>query len=389
MAKININFNDKDYSIDEASFSTATTSLRNHLSTVMNGSGATVNLGGTSYNIDSAKLSTTRNTFVSHLSTIAGSGHKVVVGGVEYGVASDKVSGAISELETVLSDLNIPIIEGGAVLKVKKKHSVTYADDIIYNEQNFILLDIYPKTNGTVSVTYGGLTKTITDTSGAASPAAQQVFFGTFNGVSDSVETPDSGILTIEGDYRSFGAGVYKTDFANSRASSCITAVYDLGDITFICDNAFKDCDKIESITIPEGVTSIGNNAFENCGMLKMTSLPNSLRSIGRMAFSRCSKITLTSLPPSLEYIYMRAFFDCSGLSAIEVQSDRLKNIHQYAFQDCSNLTSFTFKDKRNWYVNTRNELRGGGAISVNVDDPENTATLLTDTYVGYYWIKS
>lgn len=37
MSKTNIIFNDKNYSIDEAVLSTASTELKTHLSTVMNG----------------------------------------------------------------------------------------------------------------------------------------------------------------------------------------------------------------------------------------------------------------------------------------------------------------------------------------------------------------
>ena len=97
----------------------------------------------------------------------------------------------------VQSDSGVPVI-----LEVEKITSDTYAGETTYTAEEFILLDIYPKTNGTVSVTYGGLTKTITDTSGAEEPNAQQVFFGTFNGVSDSVTTPASGTLKISGDYQ-------------------------------------------------------------------------------------------------------------------------------------------------------------------------------------------
>lgn len=110
MAKINIPFNNTNYSIDEASLSAATAALRTHLSSVMNGTGATINFGGTSYNVDSAKLTTATNDFVSHLGTIAGSGSKVVIGGVEYSIGSDKVASAISELETVLGGL----VSGGS-----------------------------------------------------------------------------------------------------------------------------------------------------------------------------------------------------------------------------------------------------------------------------------
>jgi hypothetical protein len=108
MSKINISFNNTNYSIDESSFSTATAELKSHLSTIMNGSGATINLGGTAYNIDATKLATETNAFVSHLGTVAGNGYKVMVGGVEYGVDSAKMAGAVAEIEAVLAGLNNP-----------------------------------------------------------------------------------------------------------------------------------------------------------------------------------------------------------------------------------------------------------------------------------------
>ena len=106
MATINVLFNNKEYPIDESSLSSATSALKTHLSTIMNGSGATVALDGTSYNVDSTKLSTVRNNFVSYLGTISGSGAKVVVNGVEYSVDSTKLATAIADLHTVLGGLN-------------------------------------------------------------------------------------------------------------------------------------------------------------------------------------------------------------------------------------------------------------------------------------------
>lgn len=105
MAKTNIVFNDKNYSIDESSLSSASDALRSHLSAVMNGSGATISFGGTTYNIDSAKLSTAKNDFVSHLRTIAGDGSKVVVDSVEYSIDSVKLQNAISELQNLFGNL--------------------------------------------------------------------------------------------------------------------------------------------------------------------------------------------------------------------------------------------------------------------------------------------
>ena len=264
MAKTIIIFNDKKYSIDGSSLSVATTELKSHLETVMAGSGATINIGGSVYNVDSTKLQTATNDFASRLGTLTGSGHSVVVGGVKHSVDSAKVANTILGFETVLDSMRLPA--KNISLEVEKVTSNTYANSTTYKNENFILFDVYPKTNGTVSITYGDVTKTITDTSGDVEPAAQQVFFGTFNGVSDTVSTPASGTLTIEGDYRGVGVGSYKAAlFGVTKTCSCVTAINDLGDSTIIV--SFSGCDALTSVTIPDSVISIKSGAFKNCSL--------------------------------------------------------------------------------------------------------------------------
>lgn len=114
MAKINFLLNGTDYSIDESILSDTIAELKTHLSSVMNGSGATISFDGNSYNIDATKLSNATSNFVSYLRTIAGTGSKIVINGVEYSVNSEKTSDALSELETILSDLNSGDNQGGS-----------------------------------------------------------------------------------------------------------------------------------------------------------------------------------------------------------------------------------------------------------------------------------
>ncbi len=52
-----------------------------------------------------------------------------------------------------------------------------------------------------------------------------------------------------------------------------------------IDDGAFYGCDKLTSVTIPEGVTTIGESAFENCTGLKKVTLPKSLVMVDKDAF--------------------------------------------------------------------------------------------------------
>ena len=107
MAKINISFDNVDYTIDEESFSAAAAELKSHLSSVMNGSGAVIGLDGISYNVDSVKLSNATTEFVAHLGTISGSGSKVVVGNVEYGISSAKIQDAINDLHSTFDELKV------------------------------------------------------------------------------------------------------------------------------------------------------------------------------------------------------------------------------------------------------------------------------------------
>lgn len=240
-----------------------------------------------------------------------------------------------------------------AVLQVAKITSNTYAGETTYTAEEFILLDIYPKTNGTVTVTYGGLTKTITDTSGAAEPNAQQVSFGTFNGVSDSVATPASGELTIEGDYYAFGCGVFVSGLDSKSNETtgycnCVTAIPDFGSAEIIPEYAFMNCFYSTSqnpvmgdLIIPEGIRKIDGMAFYTTsnsyilGAFSSVTLPSTLLEMGQSAFTGMGKMQesykfvqtrictiLASNPPILteilEGMEPTPFGDLSGLTKIE-----------------------------------------------------------------------
>lgn len=71
---------------------------------------ANIKLNNNEYPIPDSVLAGPTADFIAHLGTIAGSGLKVVVGGVEYGIDLSKMSGAVADLETVLGGLNNPTV---------------------------------------------------------------------------------------------------------------------------------------------------------------------------------------------------------------------------------------------------------------------------------------
>ncbi len=55
--------------------------------------------------------------------------------------------------------------------------------------------------------------------------------------------------------------------------------------VSAIADGAFRGCDKLTSVKVPEGVTTIGFNAFYDCLGLKSVTLPKSLVKVENNAF--------------------------------------------------------------------------------------------------------
>ena len=108
--------------------------------------------------------------------------------------------------------------------------------------------------------------------------------------------------------------------------------------VTTIRDSAFSDCQRLRQINIPEGVTSIGEFAFNSCRALENLVLPDSITHIYNYAFDSCSKVNLPSLPENLETLGELAFQDCNFESV--TLPDHLVSVARRAFAGNKNLTT-------------------------------------------------
>ena len=89
-----------------------------------------------------------------------------------------------------------------------------------------------------------------------------------------------------------------------------------------IGEYAFKDCQKLTSVTIPSSVTSIENLSFVGCTNLISIIIPNSVTNIKDGAFSGCENLTAIFIPSSVTNIGDGAFENCSKLASFDVSID-------------------------------------------------------------------
>ena len=116
-----------------------------------------------------------------------------------------------------------------------------------------------------------------------------------------------------------------------------------IGDgVKTISSGVFKDCKSLTSVVLPSSLTSISDNLFQGCSSLSSLSLPSTLTSIGNDAFQGCS--SLTELPlSSVTSIGANAFKGCTGLTSLSLPST-LATIGDNSFSG-TNLATLTISE--------------------------------------------
>ena len=148
-----------------------------------------------------------------------------------------------------------------------------------------------------------------------------------------SIDLPDS-VTTVEASaflecdkltYHVEGVGKYLGNSENpihalaGVTDTTITA-FQISDRTgLILDKAFYNCTKLQTVSIPDTVTSIGSYAFYNCSVLTGIDLPDDITAIWSHTFYGCKKLTKITIPQTVVQVGMNAFQLCSGLTRVDI----------------------------------------------------------------------
>ena len=159
------------------------------------------------------------------------------------------------------------------------------------------------------------------------------------------------------------------TDYNGTAVNLVIPSKLGGYPVAMIRDRAFENCTSIQTVSIPDGVTTVGAYAFLNTGYYKNAAnwenralyvgqyllevkdtfsgaftVRAGTEIIGDKAFAGCSDLTAVTMAEGVTHIGDSAFAYCSALSSVTIP-DSVCFIGAKAFQWCTSLKTVELPD--------------------------------------------
>ncbi len=146
--------------------------------------------------------------------------------------------------------------------------------------------------------------------------------------------------VTIPTTFRYPGVSSFKNCLSLTKITFLGTEMITFG------SRAFYGCSALESIVLPEGLTTAGEMTFYNCTSLTSVTLPSTLTEIGDDMFSGCSSLTSIVIPDKVRSINANAFASCKKLSTVTIGRNSslvfVATGTSPSFYGCDDLSSIT-----------------------------------------------
>lgn len=156
--------------------------------------------------------------------------------------------------------------------------------------------------------------------SGLSVPKANEIYYTTRDG---EVLYPTKSEPAI------FGTAMISSTYEDEKGVLTFAS-----SVTRIGPEAFNECYRLTSITIPDSVTEI-DDAFGYCTNLTSINIPNSVTEIGGYTFYRCESLTSITIPDSVTKIGSWAFGGCWQLSKVDCKGTTPPTLRECAFVGC------------------------------------------------------
>ena len=148
--------------------------------------------------------------------------------------------------------------------------------------------------------------------------------------------------------------------------------------VVAIGNNAFDNCDKIQSITISRTITSIGKRAFYGCSNLNLIYHSDQFTSIGEEALD--GTLWLSNQPDGCVYFGNHLYKykgEMAENTSIEV-ADGTLSICSHAFEKCQNLLSITLPNSLK--LIDKYAFAGCGLTSISIPNSVDSIAIMAFT---------
>ncbi len=149
--------------------------------------------------------------------------------------------------------------------------------------------------------------------------------------------------------------------------------------VTKFSNNMFLNCSSLQTIDIPDSITSFGSNVFEGTAITEFTAPANlTATGLSNYLFRYCTQLKTVDLSAYTgSIIYMSMFNGCTALDSVTL-SDSIKTIQGSAFMGCTALKSI---DLTNVQTVQQTAFQDSGLTEVTFGD--STTTIGYNAFAG------
>ena len=202
-----------------------------------------------------------------------------------------------------------PTVAAGSDFSIAKNFRGTYAVDYVVISNGVTAIGIDAFSNSTiVSVTIPASVTSI----------GEGAFDGNINLTTIEVDSNNAN-YTTDGGVLFNKAKTTLMLYPKGNASTS----YDIPvSVTTVGAKAFKQCTRLQRVTIPAGVTAIGYEGFKACSGLTELTIGSGVQTIGHEAFRDCGGLLRVTIPASMTFIEKDVFHGCTNVTDVFCYAD-------------------------------------------------------------------
>ena len=144
--------------------------------------------------------------------------------------------------------------------------------------------------------------------------------------------------------YSMASADAHSGSYAITMLAVAISKKDPNNNIAFIGESAFYNCVALESIDV-SSATTIGKNAFYGCSKLESVSLNDNLTKLADSTFNGCLKLNDLQLPSALTEIGANCFVNCQALENIAIPATTTM-VGANILNGCTGLKKIVLEDR-------------------------------------------